>query len=201
MIKVVIFDVGGVLKVETDDAIRQDVQQTLGIAQEVFNDVWNALVHRLGEGVMTEDEFWQQLYKQSHAKHPLPHESLLMREYIKGYQKNNEVIAIAEQSRKHGYKTAILSNTITCHANFNRQQGLYHGFDPVVLSHEIHLSKPSPEIFHYILNLLYVEPQEAVLIDDHEKNITGAHHVHMHAILFKTGSHLEDDLKNIGIMI
>jgi putative hydrolase of the HAD superfamily len=199
MIKAVVFDVGGVLKFETDERIRADVEKTLGIAPEVFVGPWGALTAQLGSGKITEAEFWQQLHQQTGAQQPVPTDSLFMREYTKGFRINQETMAIAQRLRKAGYTTAILSNTITVHADFNREQGMFEGFDPVLLSHEIGLLKPWPEIFKHTLQQLKVAPAEAVLVDDREKNIVGTQQIGMHAILFKNAAQLEADLKELGL--
>jgi putative hydrolase of the HAD superfamily len=200
MLKVVVFDVGGVLKFEVDDRIQEDIQKTLGISPKAFRAPWESLVDQLGRGVIGEAEFWQQLHQQTGAQQPVPEESLLMREYTKDFRINQETMALAQRLRKAGYATAILSNTIAAHAAFNREQGMFEGFDPVLLSHEIGLLKPAPEIFQHTLQQLEVAPAEAVLIDDREKNILGAQQSGMHAILFKGAAQLEADLKELGLL-
>lgn len=199
-IKAIIFDVGGVLKSETDQAIQRDIQQTLGITPEVFAAPWQLLTDQLGRGVIEEHEFWQQLQQLTGATRPLPDESLLMREYQKGYRLNKDVAALVQRLRTAGYKTAVLSNTIARHADFNRAHGVYNGFAVVVLSHEVGQCKPSPEIFFDTLKALKVTPPEAVLIDDKKKNIIAAMRTGMHAVLFKDATQLEEDLKQLDIM-
>lgn len=200
-IKAIIFDVGGVLRFETDGAIQRDIQQTLGIAPENFTEPWQQLTDQLGRGVITEAEFWPQLHALTKATQPVPAESLLMREFQKGYRLNEEVLALAKQLRAMGYSTAILSNSIASHADFHRTHGTYDGFEPVILSHEVGLTKPSSEIFTHTLKALKTIPPEAVLVDDKQKNITGAQALGMHAILFKDTAQLEQDLRHLGITI
>ncbi|HSX24995.1 MAG TPA: HAD family phosphatase, partial [Candidatus Andersenbacteria bacterium] len=171
MIKAVIFDVGGVLKVETDNAIRSDVRETLGIAPEAFDGPWRILTDKLGRGIITEEQFWPRLHGLTGATRPLPRLSLLMREYEKGYLINQDVMEIVERLRKASYKTAILSNTIATHAEFNQDRGLFDGFDPVILSHEVGLRKPVPEIFTLTIDALQLQREETVLVDDLKKNV------------------------------
>lgn len=200
-IKAIIFDVGGVLRFETDGSIQCDIQQTLGITPENFAEPWQLLTDKLSRGVIEEAEFWQQLHQMTDATQPLPEESLLMREFRKGHKMNEAVLALAKKLRAAGYQTAILSNTVQAHADFLRAQGAYDGFEAVVLSHEVKLRKPFPKIFTHTLNALKVAPPEAVLVDDLEKNITAAKGIGMQGILFKDAAQLEQDLKQLGIKL
>jgi putative hydrolase of the HAD superfamily len=84
--------------------------------------------------------------------------------------------------RGAGYSTALLSNSWGAdeypRADF---PGL---FDTVVISGEVGMRKPEPEIFRHAAATLGLEPRECVFIDDVEKNIaaavacgmTGVHH-------------------------
>lgn len=84
--------------------------------------------------------------------------------------------------RDAGFGTALLSNSWGCEeyprADF---PGL---FDTVVLSGEVGMRKPEPEIFLHAAGALGLEPAECVFIDDVEANIeaaiacgmTGVHH-------------------------
>lgn len=201
MIKAIIFDAGGVLKDESETAIRRDAQTTLGIDPALFDEVWDEVTDRLARGVIDEATFWQELHKRGRAQHPLPAESLLLREYVKGYQPHEDVLALARRLQSAGYKIAVLSNTVAPHADFNRTHGLFDGFDAVILSHEVGFQKPSPEIFQATLQALGATAHETVIIDDREPNIRGAEMLGLHGLLFKNVAQLEQDLKNLGVSV
>jgi HAD superfamily hydrolase (TIGR01509 family) len=198
MIQTVIFDVGGVLKAETDAAIQRDIIETLGISSEALKEPWQVLTNQLGRGDITEEEFWEQLHQQTEAPNPLPEESLLIREYRKGYKPNEEVLQIATRLRDAGYVTPILSNTIASHAALNRERGLYDGFDPIILSQEVGLLKPSPEIFTLTLTQLGVNANEVAFIDDAAKNTLAAQSLGINSILFTDALQLEEALHSLG---
>jgi putative hydrolase of the HAD superfamily len=85
--------------------------------------------------------------------------------------------------RQAGMRTALLSNSWGCdeypRADF---PGL---FDTVVISGEVGMRKPEPEIFLHAAASLQLDPSECVFIDDVEANIaaaeacgmSGVHHV------------------------
>ena len=74
--------------------------------------------------------------------------------------------------RGAGFSTALLSNSWGCdeypRADF---PGL---FDTVVISGEVGMRKPEPEIFRHAAATLGLEPEECVFIDDVEANIAAA---------------------------
>ena len=201
MIKAIIFDVGGVLKIDNDQHIRRDVQETLGIAPQDFSAPWEKLTDELGRGVIDEPTFWQKLHTLAGATRAVPQESLLMRQYTKNYQLNEAMVALVQSLQDAGYKTAILSNTISLHADFNRAKGMFEGFDAIVLSHEVGMRKPSPEIFAYTLKQLNTIPEEAVFVDDMEKNVRAAQDFGLHAFVFKNAEEFAEDLRSLGVFV
>lgn len=200
MIKAVIFDVGGVLKSETDRAIQRDIMDTLEISPEVFAEPWQILTDKLGRGAIPEDEFWKQMLQMTGAQRSLPSESLLMREYQRGHCLHEDVMGIISRLRKAGYTTAILSNTIASHAQFNRTHGVYDGFDAIILSHEVGLRKPSLEIFDITLAALGLAAEETVFVDDAEKNVIAAEKLGLHGILFTNAQQFEEQLQKLGLV-
>jgi len=199
-IRVVIFDVGGVLTAETDAALREDIQRTLGIPPQLFSECWPGLTDLFGRGIITEEEFWEQMVAAGRAANPLPAESLLMREFLRGFQRNEEVFGLVERLRAANYRTAILSNTIAPHAAYHQEHGTYTGFDPVILSHQVRMRKPAANIFAHALTTLGVQPAEAVLVDDLKNNILGARANGMHAIFFQNAAQLEVGLQKLGLV-
>ncbi len=84
--------------------------------------------------------------------------------------------------RGAGFSTALLSNSWG--ADEYPRADFPDLFDTVVISGEVGMRKPEPEIFRHAAASLGLEPSECVFIDDVEKNIaaaiecgmTGVHH-------------------------
>lgn len=57
-------------------------------------------------------------------------------------------------------------------------------FEGKVVSGEVGLVKPDPEIFHCLFNTLGVKPEEALFIDDSAANVAASEAVGMRAVLF-----------------
>ncbi len=57
-------------------------------------------------------------------------------------------------------------------------------FDGLVFSGPIHMAKPDPAIFRYLLNKYQLSPEETLFIDDNPKNIEAAQLLNLHTFLF-----------------
>jgi putative hydrolase of the HAD superfamily len=83
--------------------------------------------------------------------------------------------------RAAGLRTALLSNSWGCEeyprADF---PGL---FDLVVLSGEVGMRKPEPEIFRHAAQALGLDPAECVFVDDMEPNVAAAQACGMTSVL------------------
>jgi epoxide hydrolase-like predicted phosphatase len=90
------------------------------------------------------------------------------------------------RSSRPKLKTAICSNFSTAlRSLLEKKWKILDAFDVVVISSEVKLLKPDPRIYQLTLKRLHVKPEEAIFIDDTEKNVLGSQALGMHAILFK----------------
>ncbi|MBT3336413.1 MAG: HAD family phosphatase [Anaerolineae bacterium] len=68
-------------------------------------------------------------------------------------------------------------------------------FDDLVLSGEVKLVKPEPEIFHYLLERIPEEVGECLFIDDSLANIEAAQKLGFYTVHFRSAERLEDELR------
>lgn len=199
MIKAGIFDVGGVLHDASTKYIYPDIITTLGITKEAFDKVWKRLINLFGKGEISEEEFWKVFIKQTQSTKPLPKESLFLREFIKHYNRHEDVLSLVQKLKRNGYRVAILSNSIPPHARYQYEIGIYQNFDVVVLSHEVGIQKPDPEIYALTLEKLGVTAAEAFFVDDLKANVDPAIKLGMHGLIFTKYKVLQDDLQGLGL--
>lgn len=103
---------------------------------------------------------------------------------------------------KRQYKIGALSNfPKEWFEEIFTENKLQNYFDTLVISSINHVIKPQKEAYQIVLNLLEVEPQEAIFIDDREKNIQGAKVIGIDSILFKNQQQLISDLQKKGVKI
>jgi FMN phosphatase YigB (HAD superfamily) len=97
-----------------------------------------------------------------------------------------------------GFMVGLISNVYTDLEVFDvlNRYGLYDFFDSMVLSCIVGFRKPRSEIFKFALNLLHVNPDEAVMVgDDYNADIMGALNIGMKAIWFTNDHSVEYPFK------
>ena len=102
------------------------------------------------------------------------------------------------------YATFLLSNTNEIHWNWVEERFFsYQGlsardfFRKIYLSYELHMQKPDPCIFTYVLNDASLLPEETMLIDDASVNCRAAEELGMRSYMPQPGedwSHLFPEL-------
>lgn len=201
MIKAIISDAGGVIQVWENTPVYYDIKHTLGLSDELFQQIYTTLIPLLGTGNIKEDEFWKLFLEKVQTNRPLPKESLFLRQYRKNFHPTNEVLNLFKGLKENGYKMALLSNSIEPHTEYNKQRGLYDVFDVRVISNEVGLMKPDIQIYKLVLNRLQVDPEEAVFIDDLQENIEAANSIGIKGILFRDIEDLKREMRKLNLAI
>ncbi len=118
----------------------------------------------------------------------------ILAEWLSMAHIDREVVdAILKLKKTH--KVFLLSNAITeLIRPILSSEELYPLFDRVFISAEMRVAKPSPEFFRAVLDETGISAQDAVMIDDNEKNLDGAAAVGIDGILFDDKSHALEKL-------
>jgi len=179
MIKVVLFDFGGVLsKTGKKGFIQEKIAELYGLNPK---DVDITDLHMdLRRGVSTDEQFFAMLNKRFNGN--VSKEMFL--DAVNGaVDVSSEVYDLAARLRKHGIATGIFSNVFAMNAAAIRKQGLYDGFEPVLLSCDEGCAKPDEEFYKKAIERTSVQASEILLIDDQEKCLPPAEKLGMHVIL------------------
>lgn len=84
------------------------------------------------------------------------------------------------------FRVGLLSNAYgALRAELAERWRIEDAFDQIVISAEVGLAKPQPEIYRLAAERLGVPPKSILFIDDFDANIQAARHVGMEAILFR----------------
>jgi epoxide hydrolase-like predicted phosphatase len=186
MIKAVVFDVGGVLHTHDVRKIYDDAADYFGISRDDVASEYETLLPLLGSGKISEDDFWKQFKQDFNLKKQLPGESILVMGLRTTFRRNHDIFKYIRELQARGLKVAALSNTIKAHVDYLKMELIYEGFDEVVLSNEVGLQKPSPEIYQLALSRLRVSADEAVFVDDREINTVAAEALGISSIIYKS---------------
>jgi len=204
-IQAVIFDVGGVLisnpneAILSNEAILANIAQAFQIEPEAALLAWEEYIPPLQVGKLTEEEFWR-AYATAVQK-PLPRNyTTLLMEPRSAREIRPEMRKIIDRVRERGFKLGILSDTVEPHMRENQAKGVYDGFDAVSLSPQIKSTKMSEAAFRIAALRLWLPPQACAFIDDRQAYADRASHVGMRGIHFESPQQLEIALKEKGIL-
>jgi HAD superfamily hydrolase (TIGR01509 family) len=196
-IKAVIFDMGGVILRTEDTRPREELAAGLGLSRLQLEDrVWKAESSLQADiGAISEDEHWGLVLDRL----AIPRDQLqVFREkYWSGDREDEHLIAFLHSLRPN-YRTGLLSNAWSgIRLSVSENYHFLEAFDTTIFSAEVGMRKPEPGIYLHILNILEVEPQEAVFLDDFPENIEGARELGIQAVLFRNPRQAQDDIKSI----
>ncbi len=114
-----------------------------------------------------------------------------------------ERIEVIKQVKKN-YTTLLLSNSNEIHYElFVRDLQLRFGyrefddlFHKAYFSFDLHLSKPNPEVFEFVINQHELNPSETLFIDDREDNIEAAQKIGFRTYLLQKPERVRDLFDN-----
>jgi epoxide hydrolase-like predicted phosphatase len=193
MITGVLFDYGGVLAVGgAKGAVRRMLAAGLGIQPEALRDLGQSY-YLLMRGEMTNEAFLQNLY-QLHPDAKRPTVDDLMR-VADIFQPAPEVYDVARRLREHGLRTGILSNMFAFVARRLREKGMFEGFDPVLISSDVHYMKPDPAFFALGIKAWGVSPAHILYVDDREEMVAAAERMGMQGLLAVEPAQIVRDIR------
>lgn len=107
------------------------------------------------------------------------------KKFIKTQSLVSEAKKFVRECKKKGYKVYILSNFDA--ASFGillkEHKKFFSLFDGIIISGDVHMMKPQPQIYTYFTDNLI--PENCVFIDDRPENIKAAQQQGIHGILCK----------------
>lgn len=194
-----ITDWGGVLTTPLKEAIqawlaadRIDVDGYRTVMREWVKQAYAAgegvnPIHGLEDGTVEPAEFERRLAARLRTIEdtPVAAEGLLARMFA-SFEPVQPMYDLLRRARAAGAKTCLLSNSW---GNVYPRELFAEIFDAVVISSEVRLRKPDPEIFRRALDLLDLPAEKCAFVDDIEQNvqaarelgIIGIHHVEVGA--------------------
>jgi putative hydrolase of the HAD superfamily len=197
----VIFDFGGVLWDMRWDVARE-LDRVWGLPKaSVFETLyrtptWAAVERGQGDTGAWQDEAHRELERR--AGRPLPR----LHEEWKRAQRLLEPNLAVVRALRPAYRLSILSNADPgLRRRVREDLGIEGLFDDVVVSAEVGMAKPEPEVFFLAARRLGVPPGACVFVDDWDQNVAAARGVGMRAVLHRAdrGDDLCAQLAGVGV--
>jgi epoxide hydrolase-like predicted phosphatase len=194
-IAAVIWDLGGVILKTEDTSHREKWEKRFdlepwGLEKLVFG---NPISQSASKGNASIEDIWD--YVQSKLGMEDEEMDAFRKDFFAGDEVDLELMAFIRQI-KTKFKSGMITNAWPGMRHFIEQEwDIADAFEDIVVSAEIHLVKPDPEIYELALDQLKVPAQEAVFIDDFIENIEGAENVGMTGIHFRSTAEVMEKLR------
>jgi len=183
IVKTIIFDFGDVFINLDKPAIERELIK-LGIPETIPLDLYH-IASEYEKGFIATNE----LINYFNKKFP----NIATQDFIKAWNSiildfpEHRLKFIENLASKNTYNLILLSNTNDLHIeqvienmSLSRYKRFKNCFDKFYLSQEIHLSKPSPSIYEFVLNKNNLHPNECLFIDDLKENTEAASNLGIH---------------------
>ncbi len=199
MIKVCIFDMGGV--VIRDFQVAGPLMRFLGRAESGFASISPKVrdaLRKHSSGLIDEKAFWKVYQEVTGEKLP-EHEGSLLGLFFNP-SLDPATIAVLEELKAAGMRVVCGTNVIDAHYSIHQEHQDYKVFDAVYASHHIQISKPDLAFYTHILEVEKVTPEEAFFTDDMDQNVQAAREVGLHAYLYTDAQTLRTQLISLGLI-
>jgi epoxide hydrolase-like predicted phosphatase len=177
-------DFGGVLTTNVFESFRAFCREE-GLDADAFLDLvrhdqdTRTKLRELETGRLSEEDFGLHLGERLGVEHT---EGLVERLFSR-IAPDHEMVAAVRKARDAGVRTALVSNSMGS-GRYDRDS-FPELFDAVVISGEVGIHKPQPEIFRLAAERVELPPEECVFVDDLRENCEGAEAVGMTAVLHR----------------
>ena len=175
--KAIIFDMYGVVIKDPDGLLMPFINNTFPhlTGEDIF-PAWR----KMDSGEITPLDFWMQLgFTGEHEK--------VDRAYLDSIRADDEFFEVAPRLQTK-YRLALLSNDVSAWSAFVREKfDLSRYFETSIISGDVGMRKPNPEIYKLMLDALKLPAEECMFIDDRRRNLDAAQALGMRVVLFKRG--------------
>jgi putative hydrolase of the HAD superfamily len=166
------------------ESIGIEVQDLARVALRAYAGSEDTLVTSFETGRISEREFSlefaQRLAQETGVE--VDPERLVQR-IFGGLRLEEGMLDAVGRARGHGYKTALLSNSWGL--DLYPTERFIELFDLTVISGEVGMRKPEPEIFEYTVKELGVEAGACVFVDDHPGHLKAAQELGITTVLHR----------------
>jgi epoxide hydrolase-like predicted phosphatase len=177
----VLFDFGGVLTTSVWDSFAAFCRSE-GLKPDAVKDLFRTDPEALADlrgleiGALSEGEFEIAFGRRLGLEKP----EGLIDSMFSGMKPVEQMVDAVRELRGAGVLTGLVSNSWST-AHYDREL-LAELFDTIVISAEVGLHKPQPEIYRLAAERLEVPPERCVFVDDLRENCEGAEAVGMTAV-------------------
>lgn len=195
MIRNIVFDIGNVLA----GFIWEEFYHSFGYPEEVFEKLADATVrspfwNEMDRGKLTDDELLEGFIKNDPSVEKEIREIFLN---VKGMiRRYDYAIPWIRELKEKGYSVYVISNFAhKAHMDCIEALDFLNEVDGGILSYQVKLIKPAPEIYRLLCSKYDLKAEECVFIDDLQKNVEAAQKEGMQGIVFQSLQQAKKELE------
>ena len=190
----IITDLGGVVLEKGFSKLWDYIAKHHGLSFEDVDAVFKKQYAPFFSGQMSVSEFWKGFETELGLSEG---ESFWQNKLFEFFVPQKGVLELYDSLRSEGHTIGLLSDEVSdIWKELDRRHSLSPHFDFIVISSEVGMHKPDPEIYKLALTKSPTTPSRNVFIDDREENLAPAKELGMQAILFQDTNTLEKKLRS-----
>ncbi len=199
MVRTIIFDLGGVVLNRGLWLFREYLVQNYKVTNEqTINVLIKKYYKPYFSGIFSEEEFWANSLKDLGIDADW---RILRKKLLNFFEPNPGMFRLIDTLRKNNYKTVLLSDqTKEWWSILNKKYSISSHFDSCIISAEVGVNKPDPQIYEIALKQSNSKAQKSLFIDDLEENLKPAQQLGMKTILFENCDQLKKELSLLSIL-
>jgi putative hydrolase of the HAD superfamily len=189
-LKAVAFDYGKVLSLPPTAQQWQTLSSRFGVQPPEFQRIYWGHREELDRGTLDNIAYWQAVALDcGHKIEAAEAEGLIKHDSVQWANENPEMLTLARDLRRAGYRTAILSNMEGRLLTLIRQRLPWlDEFEVQIFSCEVGTVKPEPAIYLECCRRLGCDQREALFLDDKKVNTEAAKNVGMESYVFHSAA-------------
>ncbi len=182
--RAVFFDLGGVILRTEYQAPREHLAERLNMEYEnLVRLVFESETSRKASlGEISAEEHWASVVNK--LNRPASEAKSIRDEFFAGDITDRDLLDFIRSLRPR-YKTGLISNAWGDLRDWIVTEKFDDAFDHMVISAEVGVMKPKPEIYLLALEQMGVSPADAIFVDDFIENVKGAQAVGMSTVHFR----------------
>ena len=197
LVRNVIFDLGGVVLDWNPDHIVSRVQPVPELRAALREALFgHADWRQFDRGTLTESELIGRLQTRIGATRQ--EVEVILDAVRDSLVEKPETLELIRSLQEQGTPLYCLSNMPgSIYTHLRERHNFWDVFSGIVISGQVQMMKPEPEVFRHLLETFNLRAEESVFIDDLPANIASARQVGLHTILFKDAGQCRRELSQI----
>jgi putative hydrolase of the HAD superfamily len=196
-IRNVIFDLGGVVLHWNPDEVLSAFQQDAELRRELRQQLFaHADWQQFDRGALTETQVIDRI--EARLGRPRAEVTAIVDAVRDSLVEKPDTVRLIRLLHQRGIALYCLSNMpASIYAHLRIRHGFWDLFSGIVISGEVQMVKPEPEVYAHLLQRFELQPEQTVFVDDLAVNIDAAGRAGLHTILFHDAGQCARELEHM----